>query len=158
MIRVCCNNLGLCPGLRPHYLPTVSGSKDKSRLVQPYRLFPSHRSPTHFYDNRDNRNNGLIVNSMLSVDNNKNNFYQPKGWLPLDTTFTFVMDNALLHPGCRCALPWAMFFCAYSACWSIYFLRTSSPRIEMVERLPQPRKYFMPCAYGSRRLRQRQSR
>ena len=29
---------GLCPGLRPHYLPTVSGSKDKSRLVQPYRL------------------------------------------------------------------------------------------------------------------------
>ena len=37
------------------------------------------------YDNRDNRNNGLIVNSMLSVDNNKNNFYQPKGWLPLET-------------------------------------------------------------------------
>ena len=111
-----------------------------------------------FYDNRDNRDNGLIVNSMLYVDNNKNNFYQPKGWLPLDTTFTFVMDNALLHPGCRCALPWAMFFCAYSACWSIYFLRTSSPRIEMVERLPQPKKYFMPCAYGSRRLRQRQSR
>ena len=31
-----------------------------------------------FYDNRDNRNNGLIVNSMLSVDNNKNNFYQPE--------------------------------------------------------------------------------
>ena len=46
-----------------------------------------------FYDNRDNRNNGLIVNSMLSVDNNKNNFYQPKGWLPLDTTFTFVALN-----------------------------------------------------------------
>ena len=38
-----------------------------------------------FYDNRDNKNNGLIVNSMLSVDNNKNNFYQPKGWLPLET-------------------------------------------------------------------------
>ncbi len=37
-----------------------------------------------FYDNRDNRDNGLIVNSMLSVDNNKNNFYQPKGWLPLE--------------------------------------------------------------------------
>ena len=37
-----------------------------------------------FYDNRDNRNNGLIVNSMLSVDNNKNNFYQPEGWLPLE--------------------------------------------------------------------------
>ena len=35
-----------------------------------------------FYDNRDN---GLIVNSMLSVDNNKNNFYQPEGWLPLET-------------------------------------------------------------------------
>ena len=43
-----------------------------------------------FYDNRDNRNNGLILNSMLSVDNNKNNFYQPKGWLPLDPTFTFI--------------------------------------------------------------------
>ncbi len=27
-----------------------------------------------FYDNRDNRDNCLIVNSMLSVDNNKNNF------------------------------------------------------------------------------------
>ena len=38
-----------------------------------------------FYDNRDNRNNGMIVNSMLSVDNNKNNFYQPEGWLPLET-------------------------------------------------------------------------
>ena len=37
-----------------------------------------------FYDNIDNRDNGLIVNSMLSVDNNKNNFYQPKGWLPLE--------------------------------------------------------------------------
>ena len=37
-----------------------------------------------FDDNRDNRNNGLILNSMLSVDNNKNNFYQPKGWLPLE--------------------------------------------------------------------------
>ena len=35
----------------------------------------------------------LILNSMLSVDNNKNNFYQPKGWLPLDTTFTFVALN-----------------------------------------------------------------
>ena len=46
-----------------------------------------------FYDNRDNRNNGMIVNSMLSVDNNKNNFYQPKGWLPLDPTFTFVALN-----------------------------------------------------------------
>ena len=42
-----------------------------------------------FYDNRDNRDNGLIVTSMLSVDNNKNNFYQPKGWLPLEPTFTF---------------------------------------------------------------------
>ena len=47
-----------------------------------------------FYDNRDNRNNGLIVNSMLSVDNNKNNFYQPEGWLPLDPTFTFVALKA----------------------------------------------------------------
>ena len=34
------------------------------------------------------------VNSMLSVDNNKNNFYQPKGWLPLDPTFTFVALKA----------------------------------------------------------------
>ena len=47
-----------------------------------------------FYDNRDNRNNGLILNSMLSVDNNKNNFYQPEGWLPLDPTFTFVALKA----------------------------------------------------------------
>ena len=47
-----------------------------------------------FYDNRDNRNNGLIVNSMLSVANNKNNFYQPEGWLPLDPTFTFVALKA----------------------------------------------------------------
>ena len=46
-----------------------------------------------FYDNRDNRNNDLILNSMLSVDNNKNNFYQPKGWLPLDPNFTFVALN-----------------------------------------------------------------
>ena len=30
---------------------------------------------------------------MLSVDNNKNNFYQPKGWLPLDPNFTFVALN-----------------------------------------------------------------
>ena len=32
-------------------------------------------------------------------------------------------------PGCHFAslhLPWAVCFCAYSACWSIYFLRTSS--------------------------------
>ena len=41
-------------------------------------------------------------------------------------SLTARMDNATLHPGCRCALPWAMCFCAYSACWSIYFLRTSS--------------------------------
>ena len=39
---------------------------------------------------------------------------------------TARMDKATLHPGCRCALPWAMCFCAYCACWSIYFLRTSS--------------------------------
>ena len=61
-----------------------------------------------FYDNRDNRNNDLIVNSMLSVDNNKNNFYQPEGWLPLDPTFTFValkaqkriaQSKAKRHPG-----------------------------------------------------------
>ncbi|MDD6494613.1 MAG: hypothetical protein PUF55_08195, partial [Bacteroidales bacterium] len=53
-----------------------------------------------FYDNTDNRNNGLILNSMLSVDNNKNNFYQPKGWLPLDPTFTFVALKAKAHsPG-----------------------------------------------------------
>ena len=46
---------------------------------------PSRLSPLTFYDNRDIRNNGMILNSMLSVDNNKNNFYQPKGWLPLET-------------------------------------------------------------------------
>ena len=31
------------------------------------------------------------------------------------------MDNVHLHPGCRCALPWAMCFCADSACWSMYW-------------------------------------
>ena len=36
----------------------------------------------------------MILNSMLSVDNNKNNFYQPKVWLPLDPTFTFVALKA----------------------------------------------------------------
>ena len=35
-------------------------------------------------DNTDNRDNGLILNSMLSEDNNKYNFHQPKGWLPLE--------------------------------------------------------------------------
>ena len=39
---------------------------------------------------------------------------------------TARMDNVHLHPGCRYALPWAMCFCAYSACWSMYFLRASS--------------------------------
>ena len=39
-----------------------------------------------FYDNRDNNDNGLLTTStVLSVDNNKYNFYQPKGWLPLET-------------------------------------------------------------------------
>ena len=50
-----------------------------------------------FYDNRDNRNNGLILNSMLSVDNNKNNFYQPQGWLPLEPTFTFVALKLVIN-------------------------------------------------------------
>ena len=35
-------------------------------------------------------------------------------------------DNVTLHPGCRFALPWAMCFCAYSACWSMCSLRASS--------------------------------
>ena len=39
---------------------------------------------------------------------------------------TARMDNVHLHPGCRCALPWAMCFCTYSAYWSMYFLRASS--------------------------------
>ena len=30
-----------------------------------------------------------------------------------------LIDNVSLHPGCRYALPWAMCFCAYSACWSM---------------------------------------
>ena len=58
-----------------------------------------------FYDNRDNRNNGLILNSMLSVDNNKNNFYQPEGWLPLDPTFTFFCAYSAHR---RVKLAWAM--------------------------------------------------
>ena len=33
------------------------------------------------------------MNSMLSVDNNKNNFYQPKGWLPLETCLLVVFKN-----------------------------------------------------------------
>ena len=37
-----------------------------------------------------------------------------------------LIDNVSLHPGCRYALPWAMCFCAYSACWSMYFLLASS--------------------------------
>ena len=39
---------------------------------------------------------------------------------------TARIDNVPLHPGCCYALPWAMCFCAYSACWSMYFLRASS--------------------------------
>ena len=46
---------------------------------------PVNSSSVFFNDNRDNRDNGLLMNTMLSVDNNKNNFYQPKGWLPLET-------------------------------------------------------------------------
>ena len=46
-------------------------------------------------DNTDNRDNFLILNSMLSDDNNKYNFYQPKGWLPLE----------ICCPSCLCCLP-----------------------------------------------------
>ena len=46
-------------------------------------------------DNTDNRDNGLILNTMLSDDNNKYNFYQPKGWLPLE----------ICCPSCLCCLP-----------------------------------------------------
>ena len=46
-------------------------------------------------DNRDNGDNGLILNTMLSDDNNKYNFYQPKGWLPLE----------ICCPSCLCCLP-----------------------------------------------------
>ena len=47
-----------------------------------------------FYDNRDNNDNGLLTTStVLSVDNNKNNFYQPKGWLPLETCLRVVVKN-----------------------------------------------------------------
>ena len=67
-------------GLRPRLRPL--------RLVQPSRMLFNYIQTwvllLFFYDNRDNGDNGLIVNSMLSVDNNKNNFYQPKGWLPLE--------------------------------------------------------------------------
>ena len=52
------------------------------RSVGPRDKSPGY-PPSRFYDNTDNRNNGLILNSMLSVDNNKNNFYQPEGWLHL---------------------------------------------------------------------------
>ena len=46
-------------------------------------------------DNTDNGDNGLILNTMLSDDNNKYNFYQPKGWLPLE----------ICCPSCLCCLP-----------------------------------------------------
>ena len=46
-------------------------------------------------DNRDNGDNFLILNSMLSEDNNKYNFYQPEGWLPLENCC----------PCCLCCLP-----------------------------------------------------
>ena len=44
-------------------------------------------------DNRDNGDNGLILNSMLSEDNNKYNFYQPKGWLPLENFWRGLFDG-----------------------------------------------------------------
>ena len=49
-------------------------------------------------DNRDNGDNFLIMNSMLSEDNNKYNFYQPEGWLPLESCWwvfclRFLEDN-----------------------------------------------------------------
>ena len=63
----------------------------------------------------------------------RTNGHRPKGKVNLRNSrifnafaLTARMDNAQLHPGCRCALPWAMRFCAYSAYWSMYFLRTSS--------------------------------
>ena len=40
--------ISAAPRLRPHYLPTVSGSKDKSRLVQPYILIFHADSPSSF--------------------------------------------------------------------------------------------------------------
>ena len=44
-------------------------------------------------DNTDNRDNGLFLNSMLSDDNNKYNFYQPKGWLPLEIFWWGFFDG-----------------------------------------------------------------
>ena len=53
----------------------------------------------------------------------RTNGHRPKGKVNLRNSrifnafaLTARMDNAQLHPGCRCALPWAMRFCAYSAC------------------------------------------
>ena len=43
--------------------------------------------------NWDNGDNGLILNSMLSGDNNKYNFYQPKGWLPLENFWRGLFDG-----------------------------------------------------------------
>ena len=48
---------------------------------------------------------------------------------------TARIDNVPLHPGCRCALPWAMCFCAYSACWSMFFC-------EQVVRVNQEQFHF----------------
>ena len=74
-------------------------------FVSPYNHGLCQPRTIFFYDNRDNKDN------KEKKDNSRilNAF-----------ALTARMDNAQLHPGCRCALPWAMFFCAYSACWSIF--------------------------------------
>ena len=63
----------------------------------------------------------------------RTNGHRPKGKVNLSNSrtnnafaLTARIDNVPLHPGCRCALPWAMCFCAYSACWSMYFLQACS--------------------------------
>ena len=56
----------------------------------------------------------------------RTNGHRPKGKVNLSNSriynafaLTARIDNVPLHPGCRYALPWAMCFCAYSACWSM---------------------------------------
>ena len=54
----------------------------------------------------------------------RTNGHRPKGKVNLSNSrifnafaLTARKDNAQLHPGCRCALPWAVRFCAFSACY-----------------------------------------
>ena len=62
-------------------------------FVNPYNHGLCQPRTIFFYDNRDNKDNKEKKDSSRIF----NAF-----------ALTARMDNAQLHPGCRCALPWAM--------------------------------------------------